>query len=77
MPTAFSNPYQPIPSSLISSACDLRVKIQGTLLKVDEDPIRDKTELVIKVRTTKLEKIGVDAKAFIGRENALTISLED
>lgn len=62
--------------SVFSTVCNLRVKIQGTLVKVDEDPVRDKTELVIKVRTTKLQKIGVQAKAFIGRENALTISLE-
>jgi hypothetical protein len=54
--------------------CDLRVKIQGTLIRVDEDPVRDKTELVIKVRTTKLNKLGVKAKEFVGKENALTIS---
>jgi len=55
----------------------LRVKIQGTLTNVDEDPVRDRTELVIKVRTTKLEKLGVQAKQFLGKENALTISFED
>ena len=55
----------------------MRVKVQGTLLKVDEDPVRDKTDLVIRVRTTKLEKLGVQAKAFVSRENALTISFED
>jgi hypothetical protein len=56
--------------------CDLRVKIQGTLTKVDEDPVRDRTELVIKVRTTKLQKLGVQAKQLLGKENALSISLE-
>jgi hypothetical protein len=54
----------------------LRLKVQGTLLKVNEDPVRDKTELTIKVRTTKLAKLGVEAKAFLGSENALTISFE-
>lgn len=55
----------------------MRVKIQGTLLKVDEDPIRDKTELVIKVRTTKLQKLGIAPKDFIGKENFVTIALGD
>lgn len=55
----------------------LRVKLQGTLLRVDEDPVRDKTELIIKVRTTKLQKLGVKAKAFVSKENALTVSFED
>ena len=48
--------------------------MQGTLIRADEDAVRDKTELVIKVRTTKLNKLGVKAKEFVGKENALTIS---
>jgi hypothetical protein len=54
----------------------MRVKLQGTLLKVDEDPVRDKTDLVIRVRTTKLEKLGLQAKAFLSKENALIISFQ-
>lgn len=53
------------------------MKIQGTLIKVDEDPVRDKTELVIKVRTTKLQKLGVQAKQLIGKENGVTVALGD
>jgi hypothetical protein len=52
------------------------VKIQGTLLRVNEDAVRDKTELTIKVRTTKLEKLGVQTKSLVGKENAVTVSLE-
>ena len=55
----------------------LRVKVQGTLLKADEDAVRDRTDLLIRVRTTKLQKLGVHAKAFVDKDNALTISFED
>jgi hypothetical protein len=47
------------------------------LLRVNEDPIRDRTELLIKVRTTKLRKLGLDTRQFIGKENAVTVSLGD
>jgi hypothetical protein len=53
------------------------VKAQGTLIKVSEDIVRDRTELTIRVRTTKLEKLGVQAKSLVGKENALTISIEN
>jgi hypothetical protein len=46
------------------------------LLRFSEDAVRDKTELTIRVRTTKLEKLGVQAKGLVGKENALTISIE-
>ena len=52
------------------------MRIQGTLLRVSEDAVRDRTELTIKVRTTKLEKIGVKAQSLVGKENALVISIE-
>jgi hypothetical protein len=55
----------------------MRARLRGKLLSVNEDPLRDKTELLVKVRTSKLLKLGVEPRSKVGKENSIIITIAD